>query len=375
MIQVLYMCDAFHSLGVDVTLALPEKGTPIGDNAIAREVEQKIGRSNQYEIIIFPKLMLGNHLHSIGGYWGVKRLLQQVAADVCFVRSPQFLSLAVGAGMKTIYESHNSLLHNRYRALDVLWRARVLHCSKANNLIKFISISQALTDFWIEKGVPADKCLSLHDSIDSTAFQNTLSQPEARKQLHLPGKAKVALYAGSLYKDRGIENILRLAHELPDVRFIILGGPEDRRRYFEAQARAEQLQNIVLPGWVSKEKVRTYLFAADVLLLLFTDKVPTINYCSPLKMFEYMACGRAIVGHAFPTITEVLQHEVTAYLASPSDFEDLLRNVQRALVEQQALSMAEQARKLALDKYTWLRRAETALQDLGVINSKFELAA
>ena len=57
--------------------------------------------------------------------------------------------------------------------------------------------------------------------------------------------------------------------------------------------------------------------------MIWTDKTNTMNYCSPLKLFEYMAAGRIIVGHDFPTISEVLTNNETALLVPPDSFEAL----------------------------------------------------
>ena len=50
-------------------------------------------------------------------------------------------------------------------------------------------------------------------------------------------------------------------------------------------------------------------------------KVPTINYCSPLKVFEYMASNKLIVADAFVTIKEVLTDKM--YFVKPDDYDDL----------------------------------------------------
>ena len=107
-----------------------------------------------------------------------------------------------------------------------------------------------------------------------------------------------------------------------------------------------------------------YLQAADVLLMLFTWDVPTIRYCSPLKVFEYMAAGRPIVGEAYPTITEVLKHNQTALLAKPGDFEDLCKNLKVALSGDGTSQMARLAREKAFNKYSWEIRAKSILSSI-----------
>jgi glycosyltransferase involved in cell wall biosynthesis len=98
--------------------------------------------------------------------------------------------------------------------------------------------------------------------------------------------------------------------------------------------------------------------------MTWTKKVKTINYCSPLKMFEYMAAGRIIVGYGFPTIKEVLDDGKTALLADPDSFDELKAKLKRALEADSIEGIAERARDLALNRYSWDQRAKSILNQL-----------
>ena len=111
-------------------------------------------------------------------------------------------------------------------------------------------------------------------------------------------------------------------------------------------------------GRIPHRNVRDYLYAADVILMLWGVSVPTIQICSPLKVFESMAAGRIIVGYGFPTIREVLTDGQDALLAVPGDYQDLERKLGLALEMPYPNSMAERARQLALEQYTWKQRAK-----------------
>ena len=78
-------------------------------------------------------------------------------------------------------------------------------------------------------------------------------------------------------------------------------------------------------------------------------------YASPLKIFDYMAAGRAIVAPDQPNIREILVHERTALLFDPSDPAGLWRAVAR-LIEDPALRarLGAAARgELEQRNYTW----------------------
>ena len=78
-------------------------------------------------------------------------------------------------------------------------------------------------------------------------------------------------------------------------------------------------------------------------------------YASPLKIFDYMAAGRAIVAPDQPNIREILVHERTALLFDPADPAGLWRAVAR-LIEDPALRarLGAAARgELEQRNYTW----------------------
>ena len=51
--------------------------------------------------------------------------------------------------------------------------------------------------------------------------------------------------------------------------------------------------------------------------------MPTIDYCSPLKLFEYMASGTPIIANNYVTIREVLEDEKDAFLINGDNDKDL----------------------------------------------------
>ena len=85
------------------------------------------------------------------------------------------------------------------------------------------------------------------------------------------------------------------------------------------------------------------------------------SVASPMKMFEYMAAGRAIVSADLPVIREVL-NEKNAVFCKPDEIgdwrleiEDLLRD------EARRIELGKQARR-DVESYTWVAREERALK-------------
>jgi glycosyltransferase involved in cell wall biosynthesis len=115
-----------------------------------------------------------------------------------------------------------------------------------------------------------------------------------------------------------------------------------------------------MPGIVPRASVPRYLAAADVVVSPHAnvDRFPG----SPMKIFEYMACGRAIIASRLAQIGEILRDEETALLVPPGDEAALLAALER-LYADPALrrSLGANAEAEARLQHSWAARVELIL--------------
>jgi len=370
-IQVLQMCYAFQQIGVDVTLAVPTNSENMSETEMRRIVYEKIGTFATFKIRRFHHFRIRGRLRAAGAYWGAKSFIKHHPNfEYCFSRSPLIAHLAINAGMKTIYELHGITINAKSKLLDSFYHQLLLRDARSSNMVLFIAISHALAKLWNKKGIPAHKTLVLHDGFPADDYETMIPQSIARKILGIRSDNKIVAYSGSLYKDRGIESILRLAKTFPDANFYIIGGPEENKQFYKVMSARLELSNVFFTGHIPPYQVKNYLFAADVLLMLYTKRTSTINICSPLKAFEYMAAGRIIVGQAFPTIKEIFTDEQNALLSKPDSYGELEKQLQKALLLQYPNELADSARKLAFEKYSWHKRTQHILNILKITNTR-----
>lgn len=346
------MCIAFSKInGIELILGVPS------------HLKVTTPEDYNFKIEKFNPCIKNQTINRYFNYYSVRKLIRNTNPDIIFTRDPVLLISCVNTPARLIFESHNSLLHNGSKIINQILRKLLLRVSRNKNFILFISISKNLKNFWKQKGVNENKLLALHDGFTEEHFSEKINPHDTRAMLNLPVENKIAMYVGSLYSDREISSIITLAKDFPLVFFVIVGGPEDQVRLLEKDIRNLGLKNILMTGPLPHNEVPEYLFAADILLALWSDKVKTINYCSPLKLFEYMAAGKTILAHAFPTIKEVLTHNQTALLVEPNSYDDLKNKFEDALALPNN-QLGENARLLAFEKYTWSIRVNKILEKL-----------
>jgi glycosyltransferase involved in cell wall biosynthesis len=81
------------------------------------------------------------------------------------------------------------------------------------------------------------------------------------------------------------------------------------------------------------------------------------SVASPMKMFEYMAAGRAIISADLPVIREVL-NEMNAIFCAPDDLENWRLEIEKLLTDETRRAELGKRAREEVKGYTWLARAE-----------------
>ena len=178
-------------------------------------------------------------------------------------------------------------------------------------------------------------------------------------------------YAGHLYAWKGVDVLMRALALVPTARAIIVGGHEKEPDLERVKALAQTLgiaDRVTFTGLVEPAKVAAHLARAAVLVLPNPASAISTHFTSPLKLFEYMAAGRAIVASDLPSIREVLQNNEQALLVTPGNAETLAEALRRVLEDRTLAERLARAAYAEAPKYTWARRAEKLEQLFTALN-------
>ncbi|MDX6749969.1 glycosyltransferase family 4 protein [Geminicoccaceae bacterium 1502E] len=160
------------------------------------------------------------------------------------------------------------------------------------------------------EGVPARRIVTIPNGIDATRYREPPEGSEARRRLGLEGRLLLG-FVGFVRAWHGLDRVLDWLAQRPDAMLSIVGdGPA--RPELERQAEALGIAGRVRwHGIVEPEQVPAHVAAFDIAL-----QPEVVAYASPLKLFDYMALGRAIVAPDSPNIREILRDESNALLVS-----------------------------------------------------------
>jgi glycosyltransferase involved in cell wall biosynthesis len=369
-IQVMKMAQALVETGHDVRVTSPS--APPSTLSQDRESRAWSNMASLYGIRSqFPVEWLPIRPWMRRYDYGLKavRWAHRWGTELLYTRLPQCAALASLMGISTIYE-----IHDFPAGLMAGWLLRGFLAGKG--AVRLVVISQALAQdlaahFNISRR--ASFYLVAPDGVDLARYENLPSPREARQKLPVGIGRRlgefVAGYSGHLYAGRGVEVILGMAACLPQVSFLLSGGePEDVKRV-QAQAADMGLNNVILTGFIPNADLPLYQASCDVLLMPYQAQVAASSggdiarYLSPMKLFEYLACGRAILSSDLPVLRETLTPEI-AILLPPADVSTWVTAVQGLLSDPVRCQVLGDAARQVAGQYSWENRARRILDGL-----------
>lgn len=222
----------------------------------------------------------------------------------------------------------------------------------------------------IQRGANPARVQVAHDGIRQARFENLPDQHAARMQIGWPAEAFIVGYIGRLHTmsmDKGVGTLVEALRQVDGAALALVGGPDEMAHRLREQWLADGLpaERFLYAGQVKPDAVPLYLSAFDVCAMPFPFTQHFAYYASPIKLFEYMASGRAIVASELPSTADVVRDGESALLVPPGDAGALAAAIMR-LRDDPALrqKLAANARALVLAHYTWDARAGMILEHL-----------
>jgi len=353
-IQVMKACQALRQLGHQVKLWVPTFETSFDWDRLAAFY----GLQTRFEVGSIPSYYQFRRYD-----FSLKAVLKAKAAkaDLLYVWPPQAAVFGLILNIPVALELHGPP-EGRFGP-RLFWLLRRIPGEK-----RFLSITHALVNLLLrldQKSFRDSEVVITPNGVDLERYQSLPEPSLARDDLQIPQILTVG-YTGHFYSGRGMGLLLELARRFPQVQFLWVGGQEPDIHLWKQRLDQEYITNVRLPGFIENKSLPLYQAAADILLMPYEQVITgssggnSAEYCSPMKMFEYMACGRAIISSDLPVIHEVM-NDSNCVFCPPSDVESWANVLRMLLENSDTRNRLGSQCKQDVQGYTWLKRAEKAL--------------
>jgi glycosyltransferase involved in cell wall biosynthesis len=293
--------------------------------------------------------------------WKAFRAALDWGADVIYTWTLQVAVLSVRKGVPVVLELHD-------RPMGKIGPRMFRTFLRKPSPKQLLTTTHYLRDKLVEEyhlPIPDSMWKPGPNGTDSERYAHLPTAEDARAQLGL-AEGLTVVYSGHFYPGRGMEMLFALARAYPQANFVWIGGREKDIQPWREQLKSENMTNVVMTGFIQNAKLPLYQAAADILLMPYGKSISAsgggdiAEVINPMKMFDYLATGKAILASDLPILHEVLNDQNTVFCAA-GDSADWAAALGR-LIDNPELRMAlGQQAKADSYQYDWKLRAQRAL--------------
>ncbi|MEZ0238371.1 MAG: glycosyltransferase family 4 protein [Methylophilaceae bacterium] len=359
-VHVEEMIAALKALGHEIVIVAPtamEKEEFGADAGMVAWMKRHLPRM-LYELLEFTYAVLA--------YFRLRRAVREHRPDCLYERYNLFLP--AGIWLKRRYHlpmllEVNAPLYEeraRYDGIALRRLARWTQHSTWRGADYVLPVTRVLGDMVAAAGVSEARIRVIPNGIDPARFSAAPDTATAKRMLGLQDKLVLG-FTGFLRDWHGLDGVIDLiARDADAARHLLVIGDGPARATLEAQARRLGIADrLTITGIVGRGDIARHVAAFDVAL-----QPAVVAYASPLKLFEYLALGRAIVAPAQPNIMEILSDGQNAVLFEPGNPDALAAAIERVSRDaglRQRIAAGARA-SIAEQGLTWHRNAERVSQ-------------
>ena len=305
------MVAALSSLGHDVLVVSPDVGK---DNTLGAEAGwvQRLKR-------VLPKAVyeLLELAYSIVAYFRLARAARDFRPDVIYERYNLFLVSGImlkrRLSIPLLLEVNSPLAQERgqFGGLGMPWLARWVEGIIWRNADSVLPVTRVLAAHVSARGVPESHIVVIPNGINEAHFAGAPSLEEAKKSLGWSG-ALVLGFTGFVRDWHGVDRVIRwmTTKDAPsNARLLIVGDGPARLELEQLACNLALGDRVHFTGILPRTRVPEFVAAFDIAL-----QPAVVPYASPLKLFEYLALGKAVVAPRQPNIEEILRDGENALL-------------------------------------------------------------
>ena len=346
-LQVMKACQALVQIGYEVILLVP------GAQNTSVDLQQHYGLQTN-----FPIEWLSSSSRRMFT-WDSTRRARALKADLIYSWFPQSAVFGLLGRLPVVFEIHLQPTG----LFGPLWHRAFANLPGRKRLV---SITHALVDILehdFHVHFHSEQVVIAPNGVDLERFTSLPDPVTARRQIGIR-EAPTIMCTGHLYAGRGSDLFLALARTIPNAHFVWVGGRPEDIEIWKQRAETNGISNITFTGFIPNRNLPLYQAAADILLMPYSRSImgssgtaDSAAVASPMKMFEYMATGRAIASTYLPVIHEIL-NENNAVFCKPDDINSWKTALERLLKDEDLRDQLGRQARHDAQGYTWVARAQ-----------------
>ena len=236
------------------------------------------------------------------------------------------------------------------------WRAKWMMLYNLKLADCVLCVSESGRQHLIRKyRIPSEKILVFPNGVDVEAFNPVRLRQEI--DLGFWEKDPIIIFVGNFFQWHDVETLLRsfsmLLKEIPESKLLLVG---DGHKRISMENLAKELGvwgSVRFTGAVPHSEIPRLISRSDVAVVPY-PRLEQEMWFSPLKLYEYMAAGKAIVATGIGQITQVITDRENGLLVEPENCVSMA-NAFRYLLQNEDVRehLGNEARSDAVLHHSW----------------------
>jgi len=226
---------------------------------------------------------------------------------------------------------------------------------------KVFVVSNLIKKYYVDQGGDPRKIVVIPNGADEERIIPFKKNKALLKKYHLSNEIVIG-FIGSFHYWHGIDNLMKIMKQIlrteASVKFLLVGSGGVRENDLHAFVKENGVQsNVIFTGLVPHKEMGDYVSIMDIVLAPY----PYLDffYFSPMKLYEYMAAGKAVVASNIGQIAEVVENGVNGLLYEPDQTDKMVSGI-RELIRNPDFrqTLGQNARKDIETKHSWAMRGK-----------------
>lgn len=301
-------------------------------------------------------------------WWRNRKLLSTGEYGLIYERHAFFLCstafLARSFGIPLVVEVNELPGDERVRALPLFTSlARLADRLSFTRASLVVVVSPHLKRRVEALGVPGERVIVLPNAVSEESLNEQVDASPALDRFPLEGCVVIGFvgwFVAWHQLDRLIREFAALHKEFPHSRLLLVGDGGLKGELQDLAHASGVADHVIFTGSVPHREVPAYVEAMDICV------VPHSNaYRSPIKLFEYMARGKAVLAPNTEPIAMAAHHNGNALLFDPESAASLRQQLRRLLEDANLrVRLGTAARESVEARHTWTENARVVLESV-----------
>jgi glycosyltransferase involved in cell wall biosynthesis len=212
----------------------------------------------------------------------------------------------------------------------------------------------------------------------NTGDFHPIERTAALSRLKLNASNKYICFVGGLAPWHGVEYLIQASNnilkEFPDVLFLIIGDGPMKGTIIQQIEKLDLSKKFILTGNVEHSLIPYFINACELCVAPFTGDRNLRIGLSPLKIYEYLSCGKAVVASDIPGVSDILLKSGGGMLVKPDNPLELQIAITTLLNDNEIRTrMGQMGQRYISSNHSWTNTAERIFKvftDLSNMNDR-----